>query len=114
MARRHPVDEYKRGNKSESKAICHLTQRDDAKWNKIEIEANKLGSVLQSEELTTWIKLCQQETFTPELECLKKDKKRKKTSKLLTLTPIIDHQEIIRLGGRIEQAKLPYENRHTE
>ena len=98
--------------RSENKAICHLTQRDDAKWNKIEIEANRLGSVLQSEELTTWIKLCQQETFTPELECLKKDKPLPKTSKLLTLTPIIDDQGIIRLGGRIEQAKLPYENRH--
>ena len=60
---------------------------------------------------TTWMKLCQHETFTSELECLKRDKPLPKTSKLLTLTPIIDHQEIIGLGGRIDQAKLPYENR---
>ena len=32
--------------------------------------------------------------------------------KTFAFTPIMDQQGIIRLGGRIEQAKLPYENRH--
>ena len=95
-----------------SEVTCHVTQRNEPEWNKIEIDADKLRSILQSEELTTWIKSCQQETFTAELVELKKGKPILQTSKLLTLSPTLDNQGIIRVGGRIDQTQLPYSNRH--
>ena len=66
MSRGHPIEEIG----SESKAIFNLSQRDDAKWNNIGIKVKELGKAFQSEELTTW--LCKKETFTSEMECLKR------------------------------------------
>ena len=40
------------------------------KWNEIKIDADKSGSILQSEKLATWMKSCQQEMFAAELEHL--------------------------------------------
>ena len=39
--------------RTNSEVTCHVTQRNDTEWNKIEIDADKLGSILQSEVLMT-------------------------------------------------------------
>lgn len=43
---------------------------------------------------------------------IKKARRIESTSKLLSLTPILDQEGLLRVGERIERVELPYENRH--
>ena len=54
----------------------------------------------------------QREAFAEELASLEKEKCVGKSSRLLSFAPYLDEDEIIRVGGRLDHAKLPYEIRH--
>lgn len=41
-----------------------------------------------------------------------KSKKENTSPKLLSLTPVLDQDGILRVGGRIGKVKLPYKSRH--
>ena len=58
------------------------------------------------------IKRCQEEEFLMEIQKIKKAQRIESTSKLLSLTPVIDKDGLLRVGGRIGRVELPYENRH--
>ncbi|XP_028411629.1 uncharacterized protein LOC114534388 [Dendronephthya gigantea] len=62
--------------------------------------------------LTSLVRQCQREAFGEELRSLKRTKSVDNHSKLLSLTPYLDQDDVIRVGGRLDRAKLPYEVRH--
>ncbi|XP_063917191.1 uncharacterized protein LOC135132905 [Zophobas morio] len=58
------------------------------------------------------IKLVQNETFSQELNLLNSNQDINKSSKLLNLSPFIDMQGIIRVGGRLRNANLSFDKKH--
>lgn len=75
--------------------------------NQKQLSCNELQS---AEDII--IKIVQKRTFAQEYHCLVNNKPLPKTSKLLTLNPFIDTQGLIRLGGRLENAPIPYNRKH--
>ena len=59
-----------------------------------------------------WIKLVQSEVWRSEIDTIKKGSKLKRTSHILSLSPFLDESGILRVGGRQENAKLSFDNRH--
>ncbi len=62
--------------------------------------------------LVSLIRQCQREAFSDELESLKKSKSVDRRSRLLSFTLYLDEDQVIRVGGRLDRARLPYEVRH--
>jgi len=82
-------------------------------WNSLELGPDNLSQFLQLKEPTVAIiKACQEESFSEDIEQLRKGKPLRSTSALLPLTPILGSDGLLRLGGRIGRAKLPYEALH--
>nr|CAI5825073.1 unnamed protein product [Callosobruchus analis] len=77
---------------------------------------NKLLLGLKSAELIEaekyWIQSIQQRFFSQELIILKNKMPLDPNSKILTLNPFLDNEGIIRLGGRLHDAPLPYKTNH--
>ena len=96
---------------------------DDAKSSCEAVESITVsGEDLQKAEQRI-MKAIQHEAFTKEVELLKsakhrherKDRARKgmtRSSSIHRLDPFLDEYAILRVGGRIEQADLPYEMNH--
>lgn len=61
---------------------------------------------------TAVITLIQKLHFSQEMDDLKKNGCVDKKSKLRSLCPILDHRGLIRVGGRLENALLPFESKH--
>lgn len=59
-----------------------------------------------------WIRLTQQIQFGDEVRALRKNKPLNSKSTILTLNPFLDNDGVMRLGGRLQEADLPYETRH--
>jgi hypothetical protein len=59
-----------------------------------------------------WIKHAQKETFAPEICKLEAGKPILKKSQLITLTPFLDKDQVLRVGGRIGTAPVAYDVRH--
>ncbi|XP_018406191.1 PREDICTED: uncharacterized protein LOC108782411 [Cyphomyrmex costatus] len=57
-------------------------------------------------------KVVQAVAFASELKLLRNHKPLSRNSSLLSLTPILDDQGILRVGGRLQRAKLPFSARH--
>ena len=57
-------------------------------------------------------KYFQSKYFSCELSCINKKSPLQKNSILKKLSPIIDEKGILRVGGRLDQANLPYDARH--
>ena len=59
-----------------------------------------------------WCRSAQELAFRDEISSLKAKGKLRQTSKLLTFNPFLDKQGLLRVGGRIRLADLPYKSRH--
>lgn len=59
-----------------------------------------------------WIKTVQKEVFSDELSCLKQGKAISKSSSILELNPFLDDNGIIHVGGRLQQSKLKFLQKH--
>ncbi|XP_069133524.1 uncharacterized protein [Argopecten irradians] len=55
------------------------------------------------------IRLVQQSTFSEEIGCLEKDKPVPERSPIKTLDPYLDNKGILRVGGRLRNSCLPFE-----
>ena len=60
-----------------------------------------------------WIKVAQNESWTSEINALKKGSRLKQTSRILCLNPFIDESGILRVGGRQENARLSFDTRNS-
>ena len=82
-------------------------------WESIKLSASDLSKFVKFEdEALELVRRCQIETYQDDLNRLKKGKTLRPSSSLLSLTPILGKDGLLRLGGRIGRAKLPYDNLH--
>ena len=58
------------------------------------------------------MKRCQEEAFADDLELLRAGKDVDLNSRLRPFTPTLDGNGLIRIGGRLRRAKIPYDNKH--
>ena len=58
------------------------------------------------------IKLIQRESFPDEVKALQSQKQLSKSSPLLRFDPFIDENGILRVGGRLKYAAIPYASKH--
>lgn len=58
------------------------------------------------------VKLIQKECFHDEMHQLSTNQSLPKSSKLLSLTPFLDENGILRVGGRLDNSTLPYNEKH--
>lgn len=58
------------------------------------------------------LKACQEGEFPEEVRSLKKGTSVGKTSKLLPLSPFLDQSDILRVGGRLGQSHLDFDQKH--
>nr|CAI5839884.1 unnamed protein product [Callosobruchus analis] len=96
-----------------NEAILHLE-----KYSNIEkvlritayVKGLKSAELIEAEKY--WIQSIQQRFFSQELIILKNKMPLDPNSKILTLNPFLDNEGIIRLGGRLHDAPLPYKTKH--
>ncbi|GFV34870.1 integrase_H2C2 domain-containing protein [Trichonephila clavipes] len=73
---------------------------------------NKRSNELTTEEIDGaekfWIQLVQRNAFAEEVNCLRASKLLLKTSIILEFNPLLDTDELIRVGGRLQKSKLFY------
>lgn len=62
--------------------------------------------------ITTLVKIVQEETFQPEIKDITNSSNINKKSKLISLNPFLDKNNILRVGGRISFSMLPYAQKH--
>lgn len=60
---------------------------------------------------TVLIKIVQKESFPDELKCLDNGKNIDLKSRLISLSPFLDAQGVIRVGGRLQESELTFEQR---
>ncbi|XP_037047230.1 uncharacterized protein LOC119082017 [Bradysia coprophila] len=58
------------------------------------------------------VKLTQEQDFAREIHSLAGGKDINKKSKIIALTPFLDTEGCLRVGGRLSEANLPYERQH--
>ena len=58
------------------------------------------------------LKSMQEETFSPETECVEKKQKLKKVSVLSKLSPVLGTQGLLRVSGRLRWGDLTSEEKH--
>jgi hypothetical protein len=84
--------------------------------NNCKKEKQKLSGPLNLTELndshTILMKCCQLESFSTEIKDLEKGKRVNIKSKLLNLTPFIDADGIVRVGGRLNNSSYNFEKAH--
>ena len=85
---------------------CRSKKRNTQAYN------NPLSVRELSQATHYWIKLVQREVWCSEIDAIKKGSKLKQTSRILSLNPFLDKSEVLRVGGRQENAKLSFDNRH--
>lgn len=77
---------------------------------------NKTYGSLTCNELSTAeqaiIKFVQGECYEDEIKALSRNRPVKNTSALIPLSPFLDGSGIIRVGGRLIESELPYDNKH--
>ena len=59
-----------------------------------------------------WIRKAQAESFPQEVATLKKILPISSKSKLVSLSPFLDKEGMVRVGGQIERPNIPYSGRH--
>lgn len=70
------------------------------------------GVFVTHEEMTAALRPVQRESFSDEYRAMKEKRAIAASSRLLSLTPFLDGDGIIRVGGRLENSALPYETCH--
>ncbi|KAG7307103.1 hypothetical protein JYU34_007243 [Plutella xylostella] len=65
-----------------------------------------------NESLMFLVKMSQRESFSSEIEVLTKGNSLKHKSRILQLSPFLDANGVLRVGGRLENASLNYEQKH--
>lgn len=115
-------------NKQETNEENHLIQRFSSlqrlinitayclRWKIYKQTTTKNNAVLSAREIKDatdkWIKIIQQSEFAAEINSLQKGKLLLIKSRLITLNPILDKNNILRVGGRINLSHHNQNKRH--
>lgn len=70
------------------------------------------NAIERKDALIRVVRICQQNIFHEEIKTIKLNKSVEKNSRLMKLNPFIDHQGILRVGGRLEYSKLSPDHQH--
>ncbi|XP_063826513.1 uncharacterized protein LOC135075998 [Ostrinia nubilalis] len=90
-------------------------------WVSRFIARTRRSDVVRSEHLTSdemraalqlIVKAVQAQHFSEDILRLKAKQNLKPKSSILTLNPFLDDNDILRVGGRLQQSKLSYDNKH--
>jgi hypothetical protein len=82
-------------------------------WKDVKISAQDIPALIRLEgEFLNLVKQSQREVYSEELKRLQQTKPLRSTSPLLPLTPFLDESGVLRLGGRLSRAKVPYDVMH--
>lgn len=65
-----------------------------------------------NETKSYWISLSQGTHFRNEVRALKTKARISQSSSLISLNPFLDEDQLLRVGGRKDNSKLPYETQH--
>ena len=80
-------------------------------WSKLNQQKSEVEVKQKAEKAI--IRLVQQKAFPDDINQLKKNQQLNKSSSIYQLSPFIDDEEILRVGGRIKNAEsIPYEVKH--
>ncbi|XP_045034626.1 uncharacterized protein LOC123475691 [Daphnia magna] len=92
----------------------HLTKtRFEHDWSKLKIDSSNLSSCLKMEgPYQELVRRCQEEEFNEDIQQLRRNRPLSRTSRLQQLSRFLDSDGILRLGGRIRRARLPYDILH--
>lgn len=82
----------------------------------LKIHRHNKTPVPTAEETTNasrvWYRWLQSLSFPDEIACLQNNKPLAKNSPLASLSPFLDEYALLRVGGRLRNANLPYDARH--
>jgi hypothetical protein len=82
-------------------------------WKTVKIAASDVPTLIRLEnDYLDLVRRCQRETYPEEISRLERGKVIRPTSPLQPLTPFLDADKVLRLGGRLSRANLPYEVLH--
>ncbi|XP_049866249.1 uncharacterized protein LOC126366948 [Pectinophora gossypiella] len=83
-------------------------------WKKSEKKKPRKGLTVEEldKALLTCIKLSQRKGFKEDIESLERTGKIKKGSKLTSLNPFLDSNQVLRVGGRLQNAQLHEDMKH--
>ncbi|MBF2463472.1 hypothetical protein ICI39_14165, partial [Listeria welshimeri] len=79
---------------------------------KLKDKDTAITTIELDEALMTFIKLVQKESFQEDIDYLKSKGNVKEKSKLKSLQPYLDGDDILRVGGRLRHADLNEDSRH--
>jgi hypothetical protein len=77
-----------------------------------QFDSTEIRAEEKNNTLTLIIQLLQGNEFPEELQDLKNGKSVKNKNNLLALTPFLDKNGIMRVGGRVKNSTLPYDQKH--
>ncbi|CAG7725597.1 unnamed protein product, partial [Allacma fusca] len=80
--------------------------------NKDEIQKGPLTVRELQTTLTLWVRAAQRTIFAEEVLAVQNKMPLPRSSKLLTLSPMLDDNGLLRVGGRIDRAPLTFDERH--
>lgn len=80
------------------------------------LNRNSSGEPLTASELEVslnrLLKIAQSQSFPEEIHLLRKDKALGKSNKLSSLSPFLDNDGLLRVGGRLNNSDLPFDAKH--
>ncbi len=79
-----------------------------AKVKKLAPRIGPSGVIELEQAEVYWLRVCQTDSFSSEIEALKKKAHLLKSSCLISLRPLIDNKQLLRVGGRQENAPSSY------
>ncbi|XP_011858553.1 PREDICTED: uncharacterized protein LOC105556088 [Vollenhovia emeryi] len=75
-------------------------------------EALALSAAELEDALGSWVRLVQTNTYGKEIEVIQNGQELSRSNSLSRLTPFIDADGVLRVGGRIRHSLLAYEEKH--
>ncbi|GBL80696.1 hypothetical protein AVEN_225343-1 [Araneus ventricosus] len=88
-------------------------------WVSLEMQKNSLqpneGNLNSPElfkSLMCLVKNVEANCFAQKIQCLKRGQQLPNSSSLINLSPFLDEQDILRVGGRLKNSNLPIERKH--
>ncbi|XP_029670156.1 uncharacterized protein LOC115239656 [Formica exsecta] len=77
-----------------------------------QLSGNVLSTAALEDARLLWLRLVQSTKYKDELKAIRKGRGPGKSSPLIRLSPFLDRQGILRVGGRLKHAILDYDERH--
>nr|XP_034195313.1 uncharacterized protein LOC117611471 [Osmia lignaria] len=93
-------------------AVIALCFRFHRLTRKLKTETGFIRASERDAALRIAIGLAQKSNFHAEVDQLRQHKEVRRSSTLIALRPFLDDQGLLRVGGRLDQASLPYNERH--